>query len=248
MNNLLVSLAARSLGSAPDLLRPKLPSLFEPPEDNKPVFGASVGATAQEEEPGAPIEVRSAERAHPRPRRHVANRPDREVPPRMELQHETSDVNGARRRTILPDEPKNLIHEAVNSRQTPREMVESTVPVVESQEEQKQAESPHPEAAKQSMRERDEVGTNPKVEMSPVPLIPKMEPGLQVQTFNAGDDSAADVSPTEEYAPDIHIRIGRIEVRAATPAPPQPVPRRTVTAQPQLTLEEYLRQRNEGRP
>lgn len=44
--------------------------------------------------------------------------------------------------------------------------------------------------------------------------------------------------------PDIHISIGRIEVRAVT-APPPPRPRRT-PREPTLSLDEYLRKRNGG--
>lgn len=47
--------------------------------------------------------------------------------------------------------------------------------------------------------------------------------------------------------PTIHVTIGRIEVRAATPAPPAaPAPVRTQRAVPTLSLEDYLKQRNGG--
>jgi len=47
-------------------------------------------------------------------------------------------------------------------------------------------------------------------------------------------------------APDIHIRIGRIEVRAV-PAAAQAAARPVAAPQPKLTLDEYLRRRNEGK-
>lgn len=47
-------------------------------------------------------------------------------------------------------------------------------------------------------------------------------------------------------APTVHIRIGRIEVRAGT-QPPQPPARTPAAPRPKLTLDEYLRQRNEGK-
>jgi hypothetical protein len=45
--------------------------------------------------------------------------------------------------------------------------------------------------------------------------------------------------------PTIRVTIGRIEVRATAPAPP-PAPAARPTG-PRLTLEEYMRRRNEGR-
>ena len=47
-------------------------------------------------------------------------------------------------------------------------------------------------------------------------------------------------------SPDIHIHIGRIEVRAV-PTAAQPPARPLVVPQPKLTLDEYLRRRNEGK-
>jgi hypothetical protein len=44
----------------------------------------------------------------------------------------------------------------------------------------------------------------------------------------------------------VHISIGRIEVRAVTP-PAQPAARTPPAPRPKLSLDEYLRQRNEGK-
>lgn len=49
----------------------------------------------------------------------------------------------------------------------------------------------------------------------------------------------------ETPGPTIHISIGRIEVRAVTPAGQPPV-RQAPPPRPKLTLDEYLRQRNKG--
>jgi hypothetical protein len=43
--------------------------------------------------------------------------------------------------------------------------------------------------------------------------------------------------------PDIHVTIGRVEIRATSPGP-QPIARRT--APQHMTLEEYQRRRNAG--
>jgi len=46
-------------------------------------------------------------------------------------------------------------------------------------------------------------------------------------------------------APDVQIHIGRIEVRAVVPSPPQPV-RDPALQRPKLTLDEYLRRRSKA--
>lgn len=52
--------------------------------------------------------------------------------------------------------------------------------------------------------------------------------------------------PSRDTAePSVTITIGRIDIRAATPPPASPAPRRAA-APTHLSLEEYLRQRNEG--
>ena len=50
----------------------------------------------------------------------------------------------------------------------------------------------------------------------------------------------------EAVAPAIHVTIGRVEVRAVT-APAEPARPRERKAPPLLSLDQYLRQRNEGR-
>ncbi|MBN1428165.1 MAG: hypothetical protein JXB07_07260 [Anaerolineae bacterium] len=55
-----------------------------------------------------------------------------------------------------------------------------------------------------------------------------------------------DQSAEEVQTPTVHINIGRIEVRAITQPPPQPMVK-PVRQQPKLGLDDYLRQRNEGK-
>jgi hypothetical protein len=55
------------------------------------------------------------------------------------------------------------------------------------------------------------------------------------------DSSRDDLQPAT-----VHIHIGRIEVRALTPAPGTPT-RPPASPRPKLSLDEYLRQRNEGK-
>ena len=52
--------------------------------------------------------------------------------------------------------------------------------------------------------------------------------------------------PVPPARPTVQVTIGRIEVRAVQPPPAPPVPRAPVG--PRISLDEYLRERNEGRP
>jgi hypothetical protein len=51
--------------------------------------------------------------------------------------------------------------------------------------------------------------------------------------------------PQGQSAPTVNVTIGRIEVRAVTPAAPPP--KRTAPPAARLALEDYLKQRDEGR-
>jgi hypothetical protein len=54
------------------------------------------------------------------------------------------------------------------------------------------------------------------------------------------------IEHTEAPASIIHVHIGRIEVRAVSPLPSTSI-RKTGSQSPNLTLDDYLRQRNEGK-
>ena len=71
--------------------------------------------------------------------------------------------------------------------------------------------------------------------VSPVP--PRLNPVSQPAFGESSNLRAAEV-------PTIQVTIGRIEIRATPPAAPVPKPR---PASPTLSLDDYLRQRNEGR-
>ena len=59
-------------------------------------------------------------------------------------------------------------------------------------------------------------------------------------------DPAQGRRPEPPGAPTIHVSIGRIEVRAAPPPPAPPAPRPDRRPTPALSLNEYLRRRDEG--
>jgi hypothetical protein len=73
------------------------------------------------------------------------------------------------------------------------------------------------------------------------PALPPLAPTRAHDTPRSRTSRAAG----EQDAPVIHVRIGRIDVRAVVETPPtRPQPRRS--GRPPLELEEYLRQRNRG--
>jgi hypothetical protein len=53
-----------------------------------------------------------------------------------------------------------------------------------------------------------------------------------------------DSAPVRPQLPDVHISIGRVEVRAAAAAPPRPAPRDTGSKSETLSLDAYLSRRN----
>ncbi|HET9212938.1 MAG TPA: hypothetical protein VFR03_21205 [Thermoanaerobaculia bacterium] len=95
----------------------------------------------------------------------------------------------------------------------------------------------------------------PRIEPSAEPALPAHRPLVPRAALRqepppaalASPSSRAEAGPAAAAAPEptIRVTIGRIEVRSAAPAPPAaPAPR---PAAPRLSLEEYLRRRNEER-
>jgi hypothetical protein len=70
-------------------------------------------------------------------------------------------------------------------------------------------------------------------------LVPRPQPQMRFQPATQAPEPVA-VQP----APQIHVSIGRIEVRAVTPTP---TPTLEPTPKPQLSLDDYLRAQNGGR-
>lgn len=75
-------------------------------------------------------------------------------------------------------------------------------------------------------------------------LVPRMvRPRLDDYPERGLEEPA--VAAPEPSVPDIRVSIGRIEVRAIMP-PPMPPTQRPAPAQPRLSLDDYLKQRNGG--
>jgi len=81
----------------------------------------------------------------------------------------------------------------------------------------------------------------------PAPFpVPGNVPGPAERRPSAFLPAASEGIEPAFQPPTVHIRIGRIEVRAVT-QPPQSPARTPASPRPKLTLDEYLRQRNEGK-
>ncbi len=75
--------------------------------------------------------------------------------------------------------------------------------------------------------------TPPRRALTPAPAVVRPQPPLEPPT------------PRVPTAPSVNVTIGRIEVRAVTPAAPPP--RRIAPPLARLSLDDYLKQREEGR-
>ncbi len=97
------------------------------------------------------------------------------------------------------------------------------------------AETRHPE--EEGRRRRDATTGEPP--WRPPTAMPPFAPALPSAKAPAGDRSPAGSEPDT-----IHVTIGRVEVKAVfPPAPPRTAP----PARPELSLEDYLKQRKAGR-
>ncbi|MDQ3929215.1 MAG: hypothetical protein M3328_08720 [Chloroflexota bacterium] len=80
---------------------------------------------------------------------------------------------------------------------------------------------------------------------------PPVEPGAvrrRPEGHPEGDQREPRLAAPEPSAPTIRVSIGRIEVRAVTPPPMLPERRDTPARPgPALSLDDYLKERNEGR-
>jgi hypothetical protein len=242
MSDFLTNLVARSFTPAPDLLRPKLPSLFETPAGNEPVLEESLSTHAQGEMAEVAPVLSPVRRSNLERYRVDENERGRSL--QTEPERETPETYRAARQTILPFLPEEQPRAPI---QTQREEHIRAVPTVRAEDssgERKQATGPRLEAATRSAKESDESksiqqGTAARL----VPVLPKLETPRPISESKNSMD--AKISSAEERSPTVHIRIGRIEVRAATQS--SPPARAAVPNRPKMTLDEYLLRRNEGK-
>ena len=80
----------------------------------------------------------------------------------------------------------------------------------------------------------------------PVPALPLIEQSV-FRTVAAPKRGPTTASGDLSRPSSVQIRIGRVDVRAISPPALTPVQRTTLRSEPALTLDEYLKQRREGR-
>lgn len=239
MSNFLSNLALRSLrpATAPALLQPRLPSLFESPGglDHLPV---------------PPMEAEAEKQASPR-----------EAAAELGLPTRTEKPKGA----ALSVEPqRTILHHldqaiTLNDRHTAKEVM----PQVErpsTGRSQAQPVSANELPARPGLRsaQQDQEPSvenksgdrrlHPPIELVPAPRDSKPAPATSAPATSATlrpRSAEPELKKPTEQTPVVQIHIGRIEVRAVTSAPVSSPP--PTSRPPRLTLDDYLRQRNEGK-
>lgn len=134
MSDFLTNLTARSFGSAPNLLRPELPSLFESPTGSASLLDGEGTLSAYEEISGA-TSVPPFMAHHLRQDERGTNESDRD--PISHAEH-----NRAARQTIAPYEPLEQMDGSIRIQHKDQAIIEPTVSIVKSSEEREQATSP----------------------------------------------------------------------------------------------------------
>lgn len=264
MSNYLNSLVARQLDRE-SLVQPRLPSLFEPPafaglahgldavDSRGPIEPVAPGKlptvepieaeciVAVQPEAGNPITPRSGSRSSfssspdetpgtewrgrqnvesiaSLPAELVTDQPDEVAPPVTAPQ-----AQGATSITITPRSlvsPETSPVPRQNIHQPPGQLIQTTINETVSNE------------------------TRGRVESKRDPRIVEPRVVLPNENRRAGNNSVMPGPfPTSEPAPVINVTIGRIEVRATTPATP---PRKQPSAKPLMSLDEYLQRRTRG--
>jgi hypothetical protein len=125
---------------------------------------------------------------------------------------------------------------------------------VESVERRESLERPRPETSAQNVvtpldLDRD-VGNLGLEAYSPL-VPPSLDAAAQLQSeaatlANLAEELAEQRRAESTEPPTVHFTIGRVEVRAIPPAAPRPAPTPPPRWTPALSLDEYLKQRNEG--
>ncbi len=239
MGNFLENLAVRSLqpaaSEATRLLQPRLLSLFESPggtEDSisVPHVDKSVDAKVEAHESDVERDAsRVSEKNKPSP---ILVEPQRTI-----LEHvETEAIVSARPSVETSRQPEREEKRSVSQvEENPIHEIKARINLLSGDRESKKA------AESQSSNERNVL---PQVEVvkSKSESKPVLAP-LPISTTTRVKDST--LEPTAAPESVVHIHIGRIDVRAVTPSQ-NPVAR-IVPQKPRLTLDDYLRQRDEGK-
>jgi hypothetical protein len=254
MSDYLGNLVARTFSPAV-AVRPQLPSLFEPPPAiPKTTSGPEFEQESFVEQP--PLNEPSGKLAPtplsiPTPRQSVVREPEQSVP---EISPAEKILEAGKESRLIP-QPTSM-HEAVQPRSFPR-----VAPTLHGDGRSNSTRS-RSEATESALRDaimsashevsaREEAGPSQlPVALGPVVVPESLKPKLanrsRLQAIVPMIRSSRPIaSASAKAAPTISVTIGRVEVRAVMP--PMAVPKPASRSAPKLSLEEYLKQRNENR-
>jgi hypothetical protein len=218
MTDFLGRIAGRALGTVP-VARPVIPSTFAP-QGAEPESG--IGFVAESS-------VKKRQERDEAPRR-LQGEPRRSEPVGIarEDSHERVRLEQSAKQSVAARRSETA--------QTETRFDETVAPLVQREQAVDQTKLIH-EAAGEALRVRSESATNNRGAqvITPLAVAPRRE---------AAAKAPLQAAPAVEQV--IHVSIGRVEVRAEFPAPnARPAARRQQP--PTLSLDEYMKQRSEGR-
>jgi hypothetical protein len=235
MSDHLTRLAARALGRG-DAVQPRLPSLFEAAS---PALDAHVASEAPPEDPGTLRAARpwTAERPVPR----WPGIDDRSAQPGDRRATPPGDHRAAPAGDALPSgdaaPPSGTAAASGRDRDASRAR------------DARGGAAPEDGRPSERTDERRSPADPPPDPAQPV-APPRNRPDASPEARGAAPERSLRPAvvverPARENAPSVRITIGRVEVRAAAAPPPRPAPARP--RGPRLSLDEYVRLRDEGR-
>jgi hypothetical protein len=268
MNDYLHNLVARTLQLAP-VVRPRLPSLFEPMAAGQAVNNSPPPETHEDGTAAGPV---------PGVFRTTVRPPDKEPPVKFEtgsqpttgktIEREAGENRDASRRAISrPGElaratpqivaplPFQMGPEAPSIRRLIAQVAQPQVPKngAEASTSEPEANGSPPQSKfvtqqiassgeESSRGRRDLIETTATRARASRLTRPATQPS-QTERFVAAHQ--ADSVPAPDTTPTINVTIGRVDVRAVFPQPQAPPARRAHPAP--MSLDDYLKQRSEGR-
>ena len=240
MSDFITNLATRSFAPA-NLLQPKLPSLFEAPTGSEPILEELLGMDTREEIAEAAPVSPTVNRL--RLEKYSTRENERATPPPTEPSREASERQRVTRQTILPFTSEEAPRAPIKIQGEEHVVAAASLRAETRLSERKQDTGPRLKALTPSVRKNDQAESGQARAPRLVPVIPKLEPHHPIS--QAENNMDADMLPSGNQSPTVHIRIGRIEVRAVTQS--SPPARSVVPNRPKMTLDEYLLRRNEGK-
>lgn len=240
MSDYLTRLAARALGQA-EVVQPRLPSLFEavPP--------AGLDEHVVRDAPPSDVEP------HRSPHDMTAHRRIEESERQGDESEHRARVASRARPAVddLPRSPVEAAARAVDSAPATARARDDAAPAARGRQAPKydaERDVEHPQSAP-GPREREQADARQQA----APARKRQDAARErrepeVAPRMAGSRPAVVVErPARGDAPSVRVTIGRVEVRAIAPPPPRPALARPRSPVPRLSLDEYVRLRDEGK-